>query len=213
MNIKKYLFETIKYALRSYPIIRPYIKEVDRLYTMNAEELKQRNEKRFLEIFRRAYDKSPFYHKLYTEEGIRKEDITCLEDIKKLPVITKDMVKKHADEMLTVPRWQVIRANTSGTTGTPLKIYESWPSIWWTQAYTYCSRKRDGFTYGQPLVSLRGHLNRNQTSLKIHLSNTLFLSSYNINSNTVEQYYKKIVTFRPIAIEGYPSSFDSLALF
>ena len=180
---------------------------------MNAEELKQRNEKRFLEIFRRAYDKSPFYHKLYTEEGIRKEDITCLEDIKKLPVITKDMVKKHADEMLTVPRWQVIRANTSGTTGTPLKIYESWPSIWWTQAYTYCSRKRDGFTYGQPLVSLRGHLNRNQTSLKIHLSNTLFLSSYNINSNTVEQYYKKIVTFRPIAIEGYPSSLYSLALF
>lgn len=213
MNIKKYLFETNKYALRSYPIIRPYIKEVDRLYTMNAEELKQRNEKRFLEIFRRAYDKSPFYHKLYTEEGIRKEDITCLEDIKKLPVITKDMVKKHADEMLTVPRWQVIRANTSGTTGTPLKIYESWPSIWWTQAYTYCSRKRDGFTYGQPLVSLRGHLNRNQTSLKIHLSNTLFLSSYNINSNTVEQYYKKIVMFQPIAIEGYPSSLYSLALF
>lgn len=213
MNIKKYLFETIKYALRSYPIIRPYIKEVDRLYTMNAEELKQRNEKRFLEIFRRAYDKSPFYHKLYTEEGIRKEDITCLEDIKKLPVITKDMVKKHADEMLTVPRRQVIRANTSGTTGTPLKIYESWPSIWWTQAYTYCSRKRDGFTYGQPLVSLRGHLNRNQTSLKIHLSNTLFLSSYNINSNTVEQYYKKIVMFQPIAIEGYPSSLYSLALF
>ena len=75
MNIKKHLFETIKYALRSYPIIRPYIKEVDRLYTMNAEELKQRNEKRFLEIFRRAYDKSPFYHKLYTEEGIRKEDL------------------------------------------------------------------------------------------------------------------------------------------
>lgn len=213
MNIKKYLFETIKYALRSYPIIRPYIKEVDRLYTMNAEELKQRNEKRFLEIFRKAYDKSPFYHKLYTEEGIRKEDITCLEDIKKLPVITKDMVKKHADEMLTVPRWQVIRANTSGTTGTPLKIYESWPSIWWTHAYTYCSRKRDGFTYGQPLVSLRGHLNRNQTSLKIHLSNTLFLSSYNINSNTVEQYYKKIVMFQPIAIEGYPSSLYSLALF
>ena len=213
MSIKKYLFETIKYALRSYPIIRPYIKEVDRLYTMNAEELKQRNEKRFLEIFRRAYDKSPFYHKLYTEEGIRKEDITCLEDIKKLPVITKDMVKKHADEMLTVPRWQVIRANTSGTTGTPLKIYESWPSIWWTQAYTYCSRKRDGFTYGQPLVSLRGHLNRNQTSLKIHLSNTLFLSSYNINSNTVEQYYKKIVMLQPIAIEGYPSSLYSLALF
>ena len=51
MNIKDYLYETAKYALRSYPIIRTYIKEVERLYAMNSEELNQRNEKRFLGDF------------------------------------------------------------------------------------------------------------------------------------------------------------------
>lgn len=104
MKLKKYLYESVKYALRSYPIIRPYIKEVEQLYAMTPEQLRARNEKRFLEIFHRAYDKSPFYHKLYTEAGIKKKDIKTIDDIKKLPVITKDMVKQHADEMLTVPR-------------------------------------------------------------------------------------------------------------
>lgn len=212
MKLKKYLYETIKYFLRCPLIIRSYIKQVERLYSMSPEELQARNEKRFLEIFRRAYDKSPFYHKLYTEAGIKKEDITCLDDIKKLPVVTKDMVKKHANEMLTVPRWLVLKANTSGTTGTPLRVYEDFTSIWRTQAYTYCSRKRDGFRYGQPIVSLRGNLDKSTTHLKVHISNTLYLSSYNINKNTVDIYYKLITQHNPIAIEGYPSSLYSLAL-
>ena len=212
-TIKKYLLETAKYALRSYPIISSYVKELDRLYEMDAEELRRRNEKRFLRIFRKAYDKSPFYHKLYTEAGIRKEDINSLEDIKKLPVITKEMVKKHAREMLTVPRWQVMAANTSGTTGTPLTVYQSWPAVWWSQAYTYAARKRNGFTYGQPLVSLRGHLDKRISHLKVGISNTLYLSSYNITQDTIRRYYDLILKHKPIAIEAYPSSLYSLALF
>lgn len=210
--MKKYLKETAKYLLRCYPVIRPYIKRVDAMYEMSNEELKNRNEERFLYIFRRAYDKSPFYHRLYTEAGIKKEDIKCLEDIKKLPVITKDMVKKHAPEMLTVPKWQVMSGHTSGTTGTPLTVYSSWASIWWNQAYTYSARLRNGFKYGQPLVSLRGNLDRNTMHLKVHASNTLYLSSYCINKDTVKNYYDLIIRHKPVAIEGYPSSLYTLAL-
>lgn len=210
--LKKYIKETAKYLLRCYPVIRPYIKRVDAMYEMNEEELVNRNEKRFLYIFRRAYDKSPFYHRLYTEAGIKKENIKCLEDIKKLPVITKDMVKKHAQEMLTVPKWQVMAGHTSGTTGTPLTVYSSWPSIWWNQAYTYSARLRNGFKYGQPLVSLRGNLDRNTMHMKVHVSNTLYLSSYCINKDTIKTYYDLIIKHKPVAIEGYPSSLYTLSL-
>lgn len=212
MSVQKYIKESIKYILRCPLIIRPYIKEVERLYAMAPEELMARNEQRFLEIFRRAYDKSPFYHKLYVENGISKDDIKSLNDIKKLPVITKEMVKHHGLEMLTVPRWQVIKGNTSGTTGTPLSVYSNWTAIWRAQAYTYCSRKRDGFIYGQRLVSLRGHLNKKDLSLRVHVGNTLYLSSYNINSEHVRFYYESITKFHPVAIEGYPSSLYALAL-
>ena len=87
---KKYIKETLKYILRSKLFIQKYVDEIDALYGMTPDELRSRNEKRFLDLFRKAYDKSSFYHRLYSEAGIGKEDIRSLEDIKKLPVITKD---------------------------------------------------------------------------------------------------------------------------
>ena len=68
--MKKYLKETAKYTLRIYPVIRKYIKEIDALYNMSAKELYGRNEQQFIEIFRKAYNDSSFYHKLYSDAGI-----------------------------------------------------------------------------------------------------------------------------------------------
>lgn len=210
--MKKYIKETLKYALRCPWVIRKYINEVEVLYAMSPDELRRRNEQRFLHIFSKVYDQSPFYHDLYTKAGIQKKDIQGLGDIHKLPVITKEQVKKYADEMLIAPKWKLIANHTSGTTGTPLKVYEDWPSIWREQAYFYCYRRRCGYTYGQPIVSLRGNLEKEDLYLKVHISNTLYLSSYNINDKTVQIYYNQIVKHKPVAIEGYPSSLYSLAL-
>lgn len=210
--MKKYIKETIKYVLRSKPIIGKYILEVERMYAMSPDELRARNEKRFLEIFRKAYDNSSFYHQLYSDAGISKADVKGLNDLQRLPIITKEMVKAHGEKMLTEPKWKLLKNHTSGTTGTPLMVYESWASIWWEQAYFYCYRKRCGYTYGQPLVSLRGNLEKDETYLKVHISNTLYLSSYNINDKTINVYYQQIMKHQPVAIEGYPSSLYALAL-
>lgn len=210
--MNKYLKESIKYLLRSYPVIYPYVKEVERMYNMSHDELQERNERIFLNIFRKAYTKSSFYHKLYTEAGIKLEDIKCLGDISKLPVVTKDMILHQSDALLTTSKWKLLKNRTSGTTGTPLTVFEDWKSIWREQAYFYCYRKRCGYTYGQPLVSLRGNLGKKDTMMYVHISNTLYLSSYNINEQTVWAYYKEIEKRSPRAIEGYPSSLYNLAL-
>ena len=210
--MNKYLKESIKYLLRSYPVIYPYVKEVERMYNMSHDELQGRNERVFLKIFRKAYTKSSFYHKLYTEAGIKLEDIKCLGDISKLPVVTKDMILHQSDALLTTSKWKLLKNRTSGTTGTPLTVFEDWKSIWKDQAYFYCYRKRCGYIYGQPLVSLRGNLGKKDTMMYVHISNTLYLSSYNINEQTVGAYYKGIEKRSPQAIEGYPSSLYNLAL-
>lgn len=210
--MNKYLKESIKYLLRSYPVIYPYVKEVERMYNMSHDELQGRNERVFLKIFRKAYTKSSFYHKLYTEAGIKLEDIKCLGDISKLPVVTKDMILHQSDALLTTSKWKLQKNRTSGTTGTPLTVFEDWKSIWKEQAYFYCYRKRCGYIYGQPLVSLRGNLGKKDTMMYVHISNTLYLSSYNINEQTVGAYYKGIEKRSPQAIEGYPSSLYNLAL-
>lgn len=210
--MRKYLKETIKHLLRSYPFIRKYVKEFEEYSQMTSEELQERNNKRFLEILHRAYNKSPFYKKFYDDAGVDIKNIRGIEDIDKLPVLTKDMVRAHTDEILTVPKWLCVKGYTSGTMGTPLKFYSSWKSIWKTRACIYYYRKECGFTYGKDvLVSLRGNLNAHETKLWVGLSKTLFLSSYRLNFDNTQEYYDAITVKKPKAIEGYPSSLYAFA--
>ena len=210
---KKYIKESLKYLLRSSFFINKYVKEIDALYEMTPMELKERNEKRFLEIFNKAFTSSAYYRNLCKSVGVTSiDDIKHIEDIVKLPILTKDMLKKHGKELLTCKEKGLIKNHTSGTTGTPLTVYQDWKSVWKEQAYFVCYRKRCGYNYGEPMVSLRGNLTRDEIYLKIHVSNTLFLSSYNINSKTAETYHRLIEKHHPKAIEGYPSSLYSLAL-
>lgn len=210
---KKYIKESLKYLLRSSFFINKYVKEIDALYEMTPMELKKRNEKRFLEIFNKAFTSSAYYRNLCKSVGVTSiDDIKHIEDIVKLPILTKDMLKEYGKELLTCKEKGLIKNHTSGTTGTPLTVYQNWESVWREQAYFVCYRKRCGYIYGEPMVSLRGNLTRDEISLKIHVSNTLFLSSYNINSKTAETYHRIIEKHHPKAIEGYPSSLYSLAL-
>ena len=101
---KKYVKESLKYLLRSQMFVRKYVKEIDEMYEMSPGELRARNERCFLELFNKAYDNSSFYKKLYSDAGIKKDDIKCLEDIKKLPIITKEMIKAHAEEIRIAPK-------------------------------------------------------------------------------------------------------------
>ncbi len=210
---KKYIKESLKYLLRSSFFINKYVEEIDALYEMTPMELKMRNEKRFLEIFNKVFTSSAYYRNLCKSVGVTSiDDIKHIEDIVKLPILTKDMLKKHGKELLTCKEKGLIKNHTSGTTGTPLTVYQDWKSVWKEQAYFVCYRKRCGYNYGEPMVSLRGNLTRDEISMKIHVSNTLFLSSYNINSKTAETYHRLIERHHPKAIEGYPSSLYSLAL-
>ena len=209
--MNKYISESLKYLLRSKLFILHYYRDVQSLYKKSPQNLKDRNEKLFLELFRYAYTKSPFYNQLYKKAGIQLDDIQKIDDIKKLPIITKDMIREHPEELLTGAKWKMIKSHTSGTTGTPLQVFIPYSTMWKWQAYLNYYRKGCGFDYGKDkIVSLRGHLNRKTTHLYIPISKTLFLSSYTLNDNTISDYIKRINYLKPKAIEGYPSTIVSL---
>jgi phenylacetate-CoA ligase len=211
--MNKYLKETVKYALRSNIVIAPWVKKVEKLYSLSEDELHHIEEKRFLKIFKKAINRSEFYRKLYYSYGIAENDIKSIGDISKLPVIDKKMINKEPHLLLTVPKFFLSKSYTSGTTGTPLTVYNDYFSVLRERACQYVFRKRRGFKYGNHLVSLRGHLGREMLALKIGIFNTLYLSSYQINEQTIAHYYRKILSYKPVAIEGYPSSLYSLCYF
>ena len=206
LNIKN----TAKYLLRSYPLISSSLSEVERRYALSVDESKMLDKEHFIKLFRKAYDESQFYRDLYTKHGISKDSIKSIDDIKKLPVITKDDIRLNAEKILIEAKWKTMKAYTSGTTGQSLYIYQDMASVWKEQAYLYHYRALCGFTYGESLVSMRGHLDSRLFCMKLPVGNILYLSSYQIKSENALRYRDAILEHKPKAIEGYPSSIYNL---
>jgi phenylacetate-CoA ligase len=67
---------------------------------------------------------SPFYGRRLQEAGITAAKLTSLENIRRIPLTTKDELRAHGREMLTRPLTDMVRLHaSSGTTGQATVIY------------------------------------------------------------------------------------------
>jgi phenylacetate-CoA ligase len=68
----------------------------------------------------------PLYRDLYKKTGVHPNEIKGLKDITKLPVVSKDELKKYYPNGLIssrIDKNKLIEVSTSGTTGRSLSIY------------------------------------------------------------------------------------------
>ena len=142
--------------------------------TLPRERLVEIELTRFRELLRWAQEQSPFYkRKLH---GIEPEDIRTMEDVAKVPVTEKDELRAAQEgkepylygDLLAVPPEKLsIFHQTSGTTGKPVYIpdtYESWQwvvEVWCYILYAAGFRAQDRvflpFAYNVYIAFWQGH--------------------------------------------------------
>ena len=95
-----------------------------KMETMSRAEMRALQLQRLQEIVKYAYENVPVYKKKYDEVGVKPEDIKTLEDIEKLPFITKaDLRENYPYGMLSVPLSKIARIHaSSGTSGKPTVV-------------------------------------------------------------------------------------------
>ncbi|MCD4783501.1 MAG: hypothetical protein K8T10_06685 [Candidatus Eremiobacteraeota bacterium] len=85
---------------------------------ISRDEIRGIQSGRLIDTVSYVYRNSAFYRRYYIENGISPEDIKSLDDLNKLPFITRDHLANLSDEMVCVPRSEWIDiCPTSGTTG------------------------------------------------------------------------------------------------
>jgi phenylacetate-CoA ligase len=115
------------------------------LETLPREKLQKLQLAKFKEIVRWAYDRSKFYHKLYSDAGMEPGDIKKFEDIRKVPRMEKSMLRGIQGkepfpygDILCVPLKDVTEyRQTSGTTGQPVYQADTWQD-WELSTETFC---------------------------------------------------------------------------
>jgi phenylacetate-CoA ligase len=95
---------------------------------------------------------SPFYRERLAEAGVTPEDLHSLADIQRIPLTTKNDLRAHGKDMLTVPMTEVVRLHaSSGTTGQATVIYytradvEAWADLLARSMYMTGVRPGDVF--------------------------------------------------------------------
>ncbi|MBQ7115049.1 MAG: phenylacetate--CoA ligase [Clostridia bacterium] len=87
--------------------------------TMSAEEMKKLQSEKLVKQVKHVYENVPYYKNLMDEKGVKPEDIKGIDDLHKLPFLTKaDLRDAYPYGLLAKPLKDCVRIHsTSGTTG------------------------------------------------------------------------------------------------
>ena len=93
-----------------------YQKEIE---TMSREEMKKLQSEKLVKQVKHVYENVPYYRNLMDEKGVKPEDIKSIDDLHKLPFISKaDLRDAYPYGLLAKPLEDCVRIHsTSGTTG------------------------------------------------------------------------------------------------
>jgi len=86
------------------------------------EEIQRRKLKR---IIKHAYENVKYYRKLFDSVGVKPEDIRTVEDLCKIPILTKSQLQNLPKDEITAQNFEkkrFVTERTSGSTGMPLDI-------------------------------------------------------------------------------------------
>ena len=105
--------------------------------TMRREDLRKLQYRSLRERVDGLYCSNAFYRRRMDEHNVKPGDITCLEDISKLPFMFKqDLRDNYPTKMFSVPITDVVRYHvSSGTTGKPTLVgYTRNDLDYWTES-------------------------------------------------------------------------------
>ena len=161
----------------------------------------------------------PYYSRLFKKCNFDPDKVQDLRDIEKLPLLTKQDVKKNFHELIAVnANKRLCRiGHTSGTTGSPAQFYRDVQSIILENAALWRFWQASGVNIGEKRVTLRG----DNVGAPQHgrywvynmFENQLIMSSLHLSRANITAYYQKIKDFQAKALQAYPSSAYILAKF
>lgn len=220
-SIASSVYGAVKHYRESPRTVRQYLGELEASQGWSRARLEDLQQRRLREIIRHAATRVPYYRRLFAEHGIAPSQIQSAADLKLLPTLSKETVRKRARELLAdgCDPTSIRSESTSGTTGTPLTVYMDDRTFLATKAVQYLHRSWGGFTrddwigvFGGYKVVPMGRLKppfwiRNYHDHQVHFS------TYHLQPDRAGSYLDAIAGSKVTFLRGYPSAIGLLARF
>lgn len=177
-------------------------------------------DERIREFIKYAVMTTRYYKRIFEESGISPNDIRGLRDLSKIPILSKDHVQDFREELISngIESHERMEIHTSGTTGTPLKVYTTKKAL--IQMFAVWGRYYHwhGINPGEEWCAVFGARPWVDISQKNppfwrynYLGRQIFFSAFHMTQENIKYYVAELQKRQPQWIQGFPSLIMLLA--
>ena len=185
-----------------------------------SQQIEDLQNEKLRRLIRHCYDSVPYYRNLFDSVGLVPDDIQNRNDLPKIPILTKQLIRDHYEELRSkdVNPKRFRRSSTGGSTGFPMMFCTDYREWSFQRASTLRAWESYGLNLGDKIFSFGGNSitqKKNSFSLK-NIYDRVIMRNYKFNSSEVDEgslkrHVESIKKLRPSAIRGYGSSLYILA--
>ena len=197
-----------------------YYRELKASQWLSLSEMRLLQEEKLRRLVAHAYHHVGFYRERMDAAGLRPEDIKTLDDLGRLPLLSKADVRENLHFDLLSDNHdsdRMLRIATSGSTGEPFVCYADQHQLEIRLASTLRAMEWAGWRFGdrqarlwhQTLGMSPSQIVRER--LDAWLLRRLFVPAFEMSESAVSAFFARLAAFQPVLIDGYAESFNYLA--
>jgi len=215
---KKFLSIPAYYYLKNSPSYK-YWKVLEKSQYLTTGELEAIQWNRLINMLNYIYCNNTFYKKVLTDSNIHPLDIKSYNDIKKIPIITKEEIRNAKDNIISrgYEKNQLIMYKTGGSTGTSLEGYITEECSELRNSCTIRHDRWSGWDVGDSVGAVWGNIKKRATIKEIlkelFLTKYIFLDTMNVNELTVIEFANRWQKVKPSLLFGHAHSLYLLAQY
>lgn len=221
MDIVKGFIEKVLYPLmekKKGNKVRTYIEELRDSQGLPNEELHEIQEEKLKMLLLESIENVPAYKPYsFLKDDIEKDAFQALKDI---PVLRKKDYQNLSDTYInsSVEKSNLIKNTSGGSTGEPVVFYMDRKTVEYYEAARWRGLSWWGITPGSRSIMIWGNpIELSQMEQKKYyfkekwLKNRILIPAYSLESSDIENYIKKIESYKPEYFYGYSSSLNAFA--
>lgn len=197
--------------------VHKYLRFLLKSQYWSREQLDDFQNKRLRELIKYAYDNVPFYHDVMDQRGLTPDDVQTKDDLMKMPIINKDLIRKEGMERFTskaMPKSKMIKSSSSGSTGEPFSFYVTKLNY----SVNLAANLRGWYGFGWRLGDKYVKLSQNTRDSKIKklqdwMTRDLYLESRDLSDESIRGILNKIEAYKPMVVRSYPDPLYFMAKY
>jgi phenylacetate-CoA ligase len=188
----------------------------------SREKLDLLQTERLQKLMNHVYHHVPYYKKIFQDNGIKPNEIRTVEDLGRLPLLSKKDVRGNIHFALFSEfhnKREMLRINTSGSTGEPFVCYADKFQLEMRFATTLRALEMSGWKFGQKQLRLWHQtlgMSRSQVvreKIDAIFMRRKFIPAFEISDESVKDLITSINAYKPTLIDGYAESLNYIASF